>query len=364
MTVDTLVHAMEQLAPTRQAEPWDNVGLLAGDPQHPLTHILLTIDYTAEVADEAAQLRCDAVIAYHPVIFDPIKKLTAGHLVFDAIRRGIAIYSPHTALDLADGGTNDVLADALGLQDRRPLSVRKVPSTPWHNLLVTFVPEKDLEKVAAALSDAGAGCIGNYSHCTYRSHGTGTFLPHEGTHPAIGQVGKLEYVDEIRIETIVPADRVDAVVQALRQSHPYEEPAFDLVQLSAPPDGAGMGRIGQVPPTDRAALIEKVRNALSLNHVLVAGPTTGPVTVAACAAGSCGPLYRQAIAQNAQLYLTGELKHHDALTAAAAGLTVVCVLHSNSERATLQRLCERLAPHLPGVQLTLSRADRDPFTIA
>ena len=364
MTVDTLVHAMEQLAPTRRAEPWDNVGLLAGDPHHSLTHILLTIDYTAEVADEAGNLGCDAVIAYHPVLFDPIKKLTAGHLVFDAIRRGIAIYSPHTALDLADGGTNDVLADALGMVDRRPLSGCKMPLTPWHYLLITFVPDGALEKVAAALSDAGAGCIGNYSHCTYRSPGTGTFLPHEGAHPAIGQVGKLEYVDEIRIETIVPVGRIDAVVQALRQSHPYEEPAFDLIQLSASPDGTGMGRIGQVPPTDRGALIERVRNALGLNHVLVAGPTSGPVTIAACAAGSCGPLFQQAIAQNAQLYLTGELKHHDALHAAAAGLTVVCVLHSNSERATLRRLCGRLAPLLPGVQLTLSRADRDPFIIA
>ncbi len=364
MTVDTLVQAMEELAPTRRAEPWDNVGLLTGDPQQPLTHILLTIDYTAQVAAEATTLGCDAVIAYHPVIFDPIKKLTAGHLVFDAIRRGIAIYSPHTALDLADGGTNDVLADALGLENRRPLSLRKAPLVPWHYKLITFVPDDSLEKVAAALSDAGAGCIGNYSHCTYRSAGAGTFLPHENSHPAIGQVGKLAHVDEIRLETIVPTGRIDAVVQALRQSHPYEQPAFDLIQLGAPPDGTGMGRIGQVQPTDRATLIQRARKALGLNHVLVAGPTTGQVTTAACAAGSCGPLFKDAIAQNAQLYLTGELKHHDALKAAAAGLTVVCVLHSNSERATLQRLCERLAPLLPGVQLTLSHADRDPFIIA
>lgn len=364
MTVDHLVQAMEQLAPTRRAESWDNVGLLAGDPQHPLKHVLLTIDYTTEVADEAASLGCDAVIAYHPVIFDPIKKLTAGNLVFDAIRRGVAIYSPHTALDLADGGTNDVLADALGLQDRRPLSGRKMPLPPWHYKLIIFVPDSAVEKVAAALSAAGAGCIGNYSHCSYRSAGTGTFLPHEGTHPAIGQAGKMEYVDEIRFETIVPAGRIDAVVQALRQSHPYEEPAFDLIQLATPPDGSGMGRIGQISPIDRTALIERVRKALGLNHVLVAGPTTGQVTVAACAAGSCGPLFQEAIAQEAQLYLTGELKHHDALKAAAAGLTVVCVLHSNSERATLRRLSERLQQQLAGVQFTLSQADRDPFIIA
>ena len=246
MNVQHLVLAMEQIAPTHRAEPWDNVGLLAGDPQHGLAHALLTIDYTAEVAQEAARLGCDAVIAYHPVIFQPLKRVTSPDLVFDAIRRGIAIYSPHTALDLAEGGTNDVLADAMGLENRRPLGLPKTPLSPWHYKLVTFVPLEQLEKVAAALADAGAGCLGNYSHCSYRSAGTGTFCPRPGSHPAIGRIGTMEYVDEIRIEVLVPVGRIDAVIQALRHSHPYEEPAFDLVQLSSPPDGSGMGRIGQL----------------------------------------------------------------------------------------------------------------------
>lgn len=366
MKIHDLVCAMQRVAPIELAEPWDNVGLLVGDAAAPLTHVLLTIDYTAEVAAEASRLGCDAVIAYHPVLFDPVKRLTGDDLVFDAIRRGIAIYCPHTALDLADGGTNDVLADALGLHNRRPLAPQKPSAAPWHSKLVAFVPTDAVDKVASALFEAGAGSIGNYSHCSYRSSGTGTFLPHQGAHPAIGEPGRMESVQETRLEVIVPAGRLDAVIASLRQSHPYEEPAFDVIALSrpAPSPVPGMGRIGTVEPIDRAALVDRVKRSLGVDHLLIAGPVSGPVTVAACAAGSCGRLYQDAIAQNAQFYLTGELKHHDALKAAAAGLTVVCVLHSNSERAMLGRLAERLWPDLPGVRLLLSTADRDPFVIA
>jgi len=363
MKIQDLMCAMEEVAPLRLAEPWDNVGLLAGDPSAPLRRALLTIDYTAAVAAEAQTRGCDAVIAYHPPIFDPLKRLHAGHLVYDAIRHGIALYSPHTALDLADGGTNDVLADVLGLQDRRPLAQRKEPAAPWHYRLVTFVPPEHLDRLAAALFDAGAGRLGNYSRCSYRSDGIGTFFPGEGAAPAVGQVGKLETTREIRLETLVPAPRLDAVVSALREAHPYEEPAFDLIQLSTPQVSLGLGRIGQLAAVSRQELLQRIRDGLRLSRLLVAGPTDGEITIAACAAGSCGKLYLDAIRHNAGLYLTGELKHHDALAAAAAGLTVVCVLHSNSERAMLHRLSQHLKERLPGVDLHLSTADRDPFIV-
>ncbi len=362
MKLSDLISAMEQIAPTRYAEAWDNVGLLAGDPAQQVSKVLLTIDYTADVADEARRLGCDAVIAYHPPIFDAIKRITAESLIFDAIRRGMAIYSPHTALDVAEGGTNDVLCDILGLQDRSPLRLAETKASQYK--LVTFVPEEHLERVSRALFDAGAGRIGKYNSCSFRSNGIGTFFGEEGSQPTVGQSGRLEQAPEIRIETVVPIACVAQVVRALRQAHPYEEPAFDLQQLAATPEGIGLGRIGTfAQPIDRALMIDRVKNGLGIDHLLIAGPPSGKALRAAVCAGACGDLLNDALAQKADVYVSGEMRHHDALRAAGAGMTVICTLHSNSERVTLKRLKDRLAKELPGLECDLSEVDRDPFTI-
>jgi putative NIF3 family GTP cyclohydrolase 1 type 2 len=174
----------------------------------------------------------------------------------------------------------------------------------------------------------------------------------------------LEVVQEVRLETIVPVSRIDEVVRAVKSAHPYEEPAFDLVQLSGRPSGLGMGRIGEYSsPVDRQVLLGRIRQALEVQRLLVAGPQEGTVSRAAACAGSCGDLVDDAIRQQAGLYLTGEMRHHDALRAAAAGMTVVCVLHSNSERAVLRRLAERLERACPGLHVVQSQRDRDPFAV-
>src|SRR5687768_10425589 len=254
MKLSEFIDAMEGIAPTRHAEPWDNVGLLAGDPAQDVSKALLTIDYTPDVAAEAREQKCDLVIAYHPPIFDALKRVTAGSLVYDAIRRGVAIYSPHTALDVADGGTNDMLADALGLLDRQPLRLSETKATQYK--LVVFAPEDAADRVADAVFCAGAGRIGNYTSCSFRSPGTGTFYGEEGANPAVGQAQKLERVQEVRIETVLPIDRIAPCIRAMRNAHPYETPAFDLVQLAAPPEGKGQGRIGDVEAgTTRETLI-------------------------------------------------------------------------------------------------------------
>ncbi|HEY2589166.1 MAG TPA: Nif3-like dinuclear metal center hexameric protein [Tepidisphaeraceae bacterium] len=362
MQLRQVIDALEQIAPTRYAESWDNVGVLAGDPQQEVSRAILTIDYTDEVAAERTSLGCDLVIAYHPPIFSAIKRLTAGNLVFDAIRRGVAIYSPHTALDVAEGGTNDVLCDVLGVDRRSPLKLSETKVTQYK--LVTFVPEDALERVSRALFDAGAGRIGNYSACSFRLTGTGTFFGEEGTNPAVGRSGTLEQAPEVRLETVVPISKVAAVVEALRESHPYEEPAFDLNQLAAAPEGIGIGRVGEFDtPVERGELLSRIKRGLELDHLLVAGPTEGAVQRVAACAGACGDLLDDAIAQKAGLCLTGEMRHHDAIKAARAGLTVVCTLHSNSERATLKRLKQRLADVLPGLTCHLSQQDRDPFQV-
>lgn len=365
MILSDLVCALDDIAPTRNAESWDNVGLLVGDPNQPVSKVMLAIDYTDPVAEEARGAGCDAVVAYHPPIFEAIKRITSTNLVFDAIRRGVAIYSPHTALDVVPGGTNDMLADVLGLPaERSPLRLAQTKASLLK--LVTFVPEKDAERVSQALFEAGAGRIGAYTRCSFLTKGTGTFFGEEGrTNPAVGESGRLERAEELRVETVVPLAKVEAVVRALRKSHPYEEPAFDLNQLAAPPEGLGQGRLGTFEkPVERRELLERIKQGLDLRHLLVAGPTEGTVKRAAVCAGACGDLLNDALAQKADFYLTGEMRHHDVIRAARSGMTVVCVLHSNSERAVMKRLKGKLEERLPGLTYLVSKTDRDPFEIA
>jgi len=360
MRLSALLELLEMIAPTALAEPWDNVGLLAGDPAQVVRKVMLTIDYTREVAEEAAAGGSDVVISYHPPIFDALKRITAGSLIYDAIRRGVAIYSPHTALDIAEGGTNDMLADAIGLAERRPL--RMMAATASQCKLVVFVPPDAADKLATALFAAGAGRIGNYSCCSFRSPGTGTFFGQTRSNPAVGRAGQLERVDELRLETVVSKDRIEAVVRALRSVHPYEEPAFDLVELAAPPAGRGQGRIGVLPaPIERAEVFARIKRELGVRHLLISGPATGPIARAAACAGSCGDLINDALGGGAELYLTGEVRHHDALRAAQCGMTVVCTLHSNSERAVLGRVRRRIREAIPEIEAVQSERDRDPF---
>lgn len=365
MIVRDVLTVLDAIAPPHLAQSWDNVGLLVGDPLQDISRGLLCIDYTAAVADEAKLAGVDFVFTYHPPLFKPLSRITAGGtsaLIFDAIRRSVAIYSPHTALDVAEGGTNDVLADVVGLIDRRPLEI--VQSAANELKLVTFVPVDHADAVAAAMFAAGAGHIGNYSSCSFRVPGTGTFFGEQGTHPTIGEAGRLEKVDELRLETVLPADRLADVVAALRAVHPYETPSFDARPLVEPPEKTGLGRVGRFEtPVARSALFDRIKLRLGLSHLLVAGPAEGIAHTGAVCAGSCGDHVDLAVAAGADVYVTGELKHHDALRAAGAGMTVVCTLHSHSERITLATVARTLREQLPTVQWALSRADRDPFVI-
>jgi dinuclear metal center YbgI/SA1388 family protein len=350
---------METIAPLRWAASWDNVGLLVGDSDAPLTRVLLTIDCTREVISEARGAGA-AIVSYHPVIFEPLKRFVHGAVAFEAARAGVAIYSPHTALDAASGGTNDVLADALEMRERAPL--RLLEAKDGSSKLVTFVPETHVDAVSQALFDAGAGRIGNYRACSFRSAGTGTFYGEEGASPRVGQAGRVETVPEVRIELVVPSGVTGMVVAALRRVHPYEEPAFDLVRLAPPPTGVGMGRVGTIEALPARTVVERAKRALGVEQVLVAGPLDLEVTRVAVGAGSGGDLLGDAIAAGAGLFLTGELRHHDALRAAREGIVVVCTRHSTSERGVLRPLAARLEHLLRGVPVSRSAVDREPFS--
>jgi dinuclear metal center YbgI/SA1388 family protein len=362
MNVADLVHAMDAIAPARLAATWDNVGLLVGDPQTPLTRALVTVDCTRDVLEEARSQRCEAIVAYHPPLFKPVARLTSGSIAYELVRSGLAALSPHTALDAAEGGTNDVLADILEMGGRLPL--RAIDPVETTVKLVTFVPADHVEAVGVALFAAGAGRIGKYTSCSFRAPGTGTFFGEEGTSPTVGSAGHLEHAPEIRLETPVPVARVSEAVAALRRSHPYEEPAFDLVRLAPEPIARGMGRVGSVRPAPLAVFVERIKRALGAAHVLVGGALDREVSRAAVCAGSGGDLLGDAIDAGAQLFVTGELRHHDALRASAAGCAVVCTLHSVSERVALRSFAKRLSERLQGAEFLLSEADREPLAFA
>ena len=367
MKVGDVVQSLAAIAPPALAAEWDNVGLLIGDRRATVRTVMLCIDLTEPVLAEALAAKAQMVMAYHPPIFKPVARLTAeaSPIVYAAARKGLAVYSMHTALDAAPGGTNDVLAEAMGLCGAKPLTPAE--SDPRCKIVV-FAPPADLSAVAEAAFAAGAGRIGDYQQCAFFGHGVGTFLGGADTKPIVGVAGRQEAVEEVRFETVAPSECASAVVEAIRRAHSYEEAAIEVYPLQSEPAGAGQGRIGRlIRPVGASALLTRIKKALGLKHLWVAQPPGARagkmVRLAACAAGSAGGTFSAAAEAGATFYLTGEMRHHDALAAVAAGLTVVCTGHSNSERAALKNVAGSLRAALPGLKVLASKKDRDPFVV-
>lgn len=391
MRIGDLVSAFEAWAPRSLAEDWDNTGLLLGDPSAELASdatALLTIDLTEEVLAEAREAGVAMVVAYHPPIFEPMKRWTtatrAGRVALGAASAGIAIYSPHTALDAVRGGMTDWLADGVTKVagagaggsvkevDRFALMPKALSGADGaaggRAKVVTFVPEGATERVRSAMAGAGAGAIGAYTMCSFASMGAGTFLGGTGSNPAVGQAGRLEYVAEIRLEMVCDAAGLPAVLAALRGSHPYEEPAIDVYALSDQPRrDTGAGRVVALDaPLALEALAGRIAERACLGAesgaVRVAG--TGGARRIAVIPGAGGSLIGAARAAGCDAIVTGEMKHHEVLAATAAGLGVVLAGHTETERGYLAVLAERLAGLWPGVRAIVSRADGPPTRAA
>jgi dinuclear metal center YbgI/SA1388 family protein len=365
MKTTQIAAEVEKIAPLKLAQDWDNVGLLVGDPAKNVKNILVTIDVTAGVVAEAKKVKADMILSYHPVIWDGLKTITAdgaGAVVYELVRAGICVYSIHTAFDAVAGGVNDALADMVGIVNAEPIGDFVSGPGGEQYKLVTFVPVNDAGAVAEAIYAAGAGAIGNYSHCGFQTEGVGTFLPLEGAKPAIGQKGRLQKVDEIKLEAVVGADKVAAVVSALRRAHPYETPAFDVFRHYDVESRFGLGRIGALGGGEAlSAIIQRIKKVTGAKAMGIVGPQKRTVRTAAVCAGSCGKIINSVIAEKCDLYVTGELKHHHALAAQEAGVTCICLSHTVSERFALKNLANRLKKRLKNVTIKISKTDTDPF---
>ncbi len=357
---------LDELAPIALAQSWDNVGLLAGDRTADVRRALLCIDLMPAVVAEAVRQKVQLVVAYHPPIFKPVQRLVRpsgepADALFQCIRAGIAVYSTHTALDAAEGGTNDVIADLCGLSGTKPIEYAE--SGREECKLVVFVPQPNVDEVAGEIFQAGAGHIGEYDMCSFRISGDGTFRGSDASNPVVGRKGRFEQVNEIRMEAVVPGNCLPDVVAALRRAHPYEEPAFDIYPLRTPPR-RGIGRVGRwSKPITLSTLARRLKKTASLPFVQLVGDPQTSVTRAIICVGSAGSLPFKVGLAPGDVIITGEIRHHDALATLRNGACAMALSHWASERPVLAPFAKRLSGRLPELDVRISHADHDPFTL-
>lgn len=360
--VADVVSYLGEIASLDLAADWDNVGLLLGESGATVQKVLTCLTVTPESAAEAIAEGAQLIVSHHPILFRGVKRLTdatpEGRMLLGLVKAGVAVYSPHTAFDNAREGINELLARRLELGEVVPLRRREGRRSCK---VVVFVPETDLDRVADALFAAGAGNIGRYSQCSFSLVGTGTFFGSEETNPRVGQKGRREQVAEWRLEAVCPEDRVAAAVAAIRRSHSYEEPAFDIYPLRPAPASQGDGRIGVLAEAiPLRVLARRIRKRLHSGPVQVVGDPEQPVRRVAIVCGAGGEMLGDALRARADVFLSGEMRFHDYLAARAQGLCLVLPGHHATERCGVEELAHHLQNHWPELSVWASRREIDP----
>jgi len=343
-----IIEQLEKLAPVNLAESWDNVGLLLGDMNQDVNNILITLDVTSQVVQEAIEKKVDMIISHHPFIFKPLKRIVesdyTGSVIRKLIKNDIAVYAVHTNLDITWSGLNDELAKKLELENVTALHVLK---SKTYKKIVVFVPCGYEDVVREAMTQAGAGWIGNYSDCTYMVQGMGTYRPQEGTNPFSGTLGKLEKAEEYRIETIVPSDKVGQVVESMLKVHPYEEVAYDVYPLDLKGEEIGIGRVGFLKKAITLdQLIDIVKSKLNISHIRYVGDETKLVSKVAVCSGNGLEFLSDCIKQKVDVYITGDVKYHDAQAAEQNGLCLIDAGHFGTENIVGPLLTDYLKNNL------------------
>lgn len=358
----TIFQTLEKWAPKSLAYDWDNVGLQVGAMNDRTKNVLVTLDVLESTVDEAIEQDVNLIIAHHPMIFKALKSIDfnspKGRVIKKLIEHNITVYAAHTNLDIAKGGVNDLLIDVFPIKEKTNL-------IPFKNeilyKLVVFVPLDHEENLRDALSEAGAGHIGAYSHCSFRSEGQGTFKPLEGTNPFIGEQGELTIVDEVKLETIVPEAKLQAVLTAMEKAHPYEEVAHDIIPLKQTGESYGLGRVGTLEEAvDFDDFVNQVKEAYKVETVSLVSKDEKPVKKIAVLGGSGQSYIEQAKRMGADVYITGDITFHQAQDAMEMDLQLIDPGHYVEEimKVATKKYVEK---HFPQLKVIESKVNTNPF---
>lgn len=361
MLIQDITAVLEEIAPIHYAESYDNSGLIIGNPKTKARGALLCLDVTLAVLKEAEQKSCNLIICHHPLIFKGLKKIQGNNeveqCVIYAIQKEIAIYACHTNLDnVLNRGVNQKIAQKLRLTDLQILK-------PMQNELVkcvTYCPEPYAEEVTQAMWKAGAGQIGNYNNCSFTMEGTGTFQGNEFTTPFLGTRGELEKVIEKRIEVLLEKHKVNQVLQALRESHPYEEVAYEVMPILNTDTTKGAGLIGSTQnPMSGATFLEHVKEALGLQVIKHTAPPNAPIERVALCGGSGSFLTHNAMKAQAQVFISADFKYHDYFETSEA-MMICDIGHYESEIFTLEIFMEIIKEKFPTFAVLFTEISSNP----
>jgi dinuclear metal center YbgI/SA1388 family protein len=360
--IKDLIAELEQFAPLAYQESYDNCGLLTGSPETEVRSVLITLDVTEEVIDEAIEKGCNLIIAHHPIIFKGLKKLTGSNYVertvIKALKNDIAIYAIHTNLDNVMGGVNSKICRKLELKNTSILA----PKVHQLKKLITFIPVEKTEEVLKAVYNAGAGQIGNYSECSFRIEGVGSFKPNEAANPTIGSANKTEFVKENRVEVIFPGYLESRVLSALIKAHPYEEPAFDVNLLENNNKEIGSGMIGELEKVlDEMDFLQHLKEKMGLNvirHTKLSGKKISKVAVCG---GAGSFLLKHAVKAGAQVFVSADFKYHEFFDA-ENNIVIADIGHYESEVYTKELIYELLIQKFSNIALVLSVCNTNPIS--
>ncbi|HZL10925.1 MAG TPA: Nif3-like dinuclear metal center hexameric protein [Prolixibacteraceae bacterium] len=362
MQLKQITQFIESIAPLAFQESYDNAGLIIGQPDDEISGILITLDITEDILDEAISKNLNLIVAHHPIIFGGIKKLNGKNYiercVAKAIKNDIAIYAAHTNLDSVFGGVNSKINEKLELRNCRILA----PTSNFLKKLVTFVPTANAEEVRNAIFKAGAGQVGNYDSCSFNYTGTGSFKGNDQTNPYVGEKNQLHLEEETRIETIFPKHIQSKVIQALLKAHPYEEVAYDIYPLDNEYTQAGIGMIGELSnPMDELEFLRKLKktfNCQVIKHTQLLGK---PIHTVAVCGGSGSTYLNKAIAQKADIFISGDFKYHQFFDAEQQ-IIIADIGHFESEQFTKEVFYELLTKNFPKFAVHLSAVSTNPVS--
>ncbi|GAB1307514.1 Nif3-like dinuclear metal center hexameric protein [Urechidicola sp. KH5] len=368
MKVRDITAIIEEVAPLKYAEDFDNVGLLVGSYKQDVTGILITLDTLENVVDEAIKKGCNLIVSFHPIIFSGLKKLNGNNyvekVVLKAIKNDIAIYAMHTALDNVKTGVNGKICEILGIENTKIL----LPKKEQLKKLTTYIPKENHQQVRQALFDAGAGNIGNYSNCTFNISGTGTFMANDKANPVIGSKGELMQEEEIYVSTIFESHLEEKIIAALKRAHPYEEVAYEVVQITNTNQDVGMGMIGTLKiPMNSEAFLNHLKNTMKCGGIRHSKPLEKTIKKVAVLGGSGSFAIGAAIASGADAYVTADIKYHE-FYKAEGKLLITDIGHYESEQYTKNLLFDLLtkkistfAPALLTGKIIISEANTNPI---